>query len=49
MNTSLLVAAPLMIAAIVMAFRFVGCGIDSDPCPTTGTGMRTGMVTAPNL
>ena len=31
MNDSLLVAAPLMIAAIVMAVRFVGCGIDSDP------------------
>jgi hypothetical protein len=31
MNASLLVAAPLMIAAIVMAVRFVGCGIDSDP------------------
>jgi hypothetical protein len=27
MNDSLLIAAPLMIAAIVMAFRFVGCGL----------------------
>jgi hypothetical protein len=27
MNDSLLVAAPLMIAAIVMAVRFVGCGL----------------------
>jgi hypothetical protein len=33
MNSSLLVAGPLMIAAIVMAFRFVGCGLDSDPLP----------------
>jgi hypothetical protein len=38
MNSSLLVAAPLMIAAIVMAFRFVGCGIDSDPLPYNGNG-----------
>ena len=36
MHESLLVAAPLMIAAIVMAFRFVGCGIDSDPLPGYG-------------
>jgi hypothetical protein len=27
MNNSLLIAAPLMIAAIVMAVRFVGCGL----------------------
>ena len=32
-NESLLIAAPLLIAAIVMAFRFVGCGIDADPIP----------------
>jgi hypothetical protein len=42
MTEPLLVAAPLMIAAIVMAVRFVGCGIDSDPLPgygdTTGDG-----------
>lgn len=31
MNEPLLIAAPLMIAAIVMAVRFVGCGIDADP------------------
>ena len=31
MTEPLLVAAPLMIAAIVMAVRFVGCGIDADP------------------
>jgi hypothetical protein len=31
MNEPLLLAAPLMIAAIVMAVRFVGCGIDADP------------------
>jgi hypothetical protein len=36
MHESLLVAAPLMIAAIVTAFRFVGCGIDSDPLPYDG-------------
>jgi hypothetical protein len=40
MPESLLVAAPLMIAAIVMAVRFVGCGIDDSPLPgdpgTTG-------------
>jgi hypothetical protein len=35
-HDSLLVAAPLMIAAVVMAFRFVGCGIDSDPLPYNG-------------
>jgi hypothetical protein len=33
MTNSLLVAGPLMIAAIVTAFRFVGCGLDSDPIP----------------
>jgi hypothetical protein len=38
MHDSLLVAAPLMIAAVVMAFRFVGCGIDSDPLPGYGDG-----------
>ena len=41
MNEPLLVAAPLMIAAIVMAVRFVGCGIDADPIPgdyTNGDG-----------
>jgi hypothetical protein len=32
-NESLVIAAPLLIAAIVMAFRFVGCGIDADPIP----------------
>jgi hypothetical protein len=42
MHDSLLVAAPLMIAAIVMAFRFVGCGIDSDPLPYDGTGDENG-------
>ena len=36
MHDSLLVAAPLVIAAVVMAFRFVGCGIDSDPLPYDG-------------
>jgi hypothetical protein len=36
MNSSLLVAAPLMIAAVVMAFRFVGCGIDDSPLPGYG-------------
>lgn len=36
MTEPLLVAAPLMIAAIVMAVRFVGCGIDSDPLPGYG-------------
>jgi hypothetical protein len=35
MNDSLLVAAPLMIAAIVMAVRFVGCGLAG---PTGGGG-----------
>jgi hypothetical protein len=46
MHDSLLVAAPLMIAAVVMAFRFVGCGIDSDPLPgygdTNGNGDGNG-------
>jgi hypothetical protein len=37
MTESLLVAAPLMIAAIVMAVRFVGCGIDADPIDGYGT------------
>src|ERR1700761_7525231 len=37
MTEPLLVAAPLMIAAIVMALRFVGCGIDADPLPGDGT------------
>src|ERR1700678_91220 len=37
MHDSLLIAAPLMIAAVVMAFRFVGCGIDSDPLPYDGS------------
>jgi hypothetical protein len=37
MHDSLLVAAPLMVAAVVMAFRFVGCGIDSDPLPYDGS------------
>ena len=46
MHDSLLVAAPLMIAAIVMAFRFVGCGIDADPLPY-GTRPGTGMVRGP--
>jgi hypothetical protein len=51
MSSSLLVAAPLMIAAIVMAFRFVGCGIDSDPLPgygdTGGNGDGNGNGTKP--
>src|SRR6201992_2234189 len=42
MPEPLLVAAPFMIAAVVLAARFVGCGIDSDPLPgygdTTGDG-----------
>jgi hypothetical protein len=38
MTSSLLVAAPLMIAAIVMAFRFVGCGIDASQLPSDGDG-----------
>jgi hypothetical protein len=42
MNSSLLIAAPLMIAAIVMAFRFVGCGIDADPLPYDGNGEGNG-------
>ncbi len=42
MHDSLLVAAPLMIAAIVMAFRFVGCGIDADPLPYDPTGDGNG-------
>jgi hypothetical protein len=46
MHDSLLVAAPLMIAAIVTAFRFVGCGIDSSPLPgygdTNGNGNGNG-------
>jgi hypothetical protein len=37
-NESLLVAAPLMIAAIVMAVRFVGCGLDDSPLPGDGNG-----------
>jgi hypothetical protein len=41
-HDSLLVAAPLMIAAIVTAFRFVGCGIDSDPLPGYGDGDGNG-------
>ena len=28
MNESLLIGAPLMIAAIVMAVRYVGCGLE---------------------
>ena len=36
MNDSLLVAAPLMIGAIVMAVRFVGCGLAG---PTGGNGV----------
>jgi hypothetical protein len=36
MNDSLLFAAPLMIAAIVMAVRFVGCGLAGS---TGGTGV----------
>ena len=31
-----------MIAAIVTAFRFVGCGIDSDPLPYNGEGDGNG-------
>jgi hypothetical protein len=46
-NSSLLVAAPLMIAAIVMAFRFVGCGIDADPLPSEGNGDENGDGTKP--
>jgi hypothetical protein len=41
MPEPLLVGAPLLIAAIVMAVRFVGCGIDDSPLPngdTTGDG-----------
>jgi hypothetical protein len=38
MNSSLLVAAPLMIAAIVTALRFVGCGLDDSPLPYDGDG-----------
>jgi hypothetical protein len=37
MTEPLLVAAPLVIAAIVMAVRFVGCGIDADPIDGYGT------------
>jgi hypothetical protein len=40
MTEPLLVAAPLMIAAIVMTVRFVGCGIDADALP--GDGNTTG-------
>jgi hypothetical protein len=51
MNSSLLVAAPLMIAAVATAFRFVGCGIDSDPLPgygdTDGDGDGNGNGTKP--
>jgi hypothetical protein len=36
MNDSLLVAAPLMIGAIVMTVRFVGCGLAG---PTSGNGV----------
>jgi hypothetical protein len=51
MHESLLVGGPLMIAAVVMAFRFVGCGIDSDPLPgygdTDGNGDGDGNGTKP--
>jgi hypothetical protein len=47
MHDSLLVAAPLMIAAIVMAFRFVGCGIDADPLPYNPTENGNGDGTKP--
>jgi hypothetical protein len=34
MMDSVIIAAPLLIAALVMAVRFVGCGLD-----TSGTGV----------
>jgi hypothetical protein len=45
MNDSLLIGAPLMIAAIVMAVRFAGCGLPgADPPPTNNT-VVTGNLT----
>jgi hypothetical protein len=36
MTDSVLIAGPLMIAAVVMAVRFVGCGLDDSPLPGNG-------------
>jgi Glycine-rich domain len=45
MNDSLLIAAPLMIAAIVMAVRFVGCGLPGADPPPTNNAVVTGNLT----
>jgi hypothetical protein len=45
MNVSVMIAAPLLIAAIVMTFRFVGCRFDTSGIPGpggTGTGTPEG-------
>jgi hypothetical protein len=38
MVDSVIVAAPLLIAALLMAFRFVGCGLDSAGIPASYSG-----------
>jgi Concanavalin A-like lectin/glucanases superfamily len=38
MMDSVIIAAPLLIAAIVMAFRFVGCGLDTSGIPESYSG-----------
>lgn len=45
MNDSLLVCAPLLIAAIVMAVRFVGCGLPGATPPPTNNTVVTGNLT----
>jgi hypothetical protein len=41
-TNSVIFAAPLLIAAVVMAVRFVGCGINADPIPGYGGGGEDG-------
>jgi hypothetical protein len=51
MNASVIIAAPLLIAAIVMAFRFVGCRFDTSGIPGpggTGTPGGPGTGTTPH-
>ena len=42
MMDSVVIAAPLLIAAIVMAVRFVGCGLDTSGIPESYSGTVSG-------
>jgi hypothetical protein len=48
MTGSVIIAAPLLIAAIVMVFRFVGCGFSASGIPAN-TAYSTTVLDTPNL